>query len=65
MSKMDKDKKQVYCVVRTDNRALGAVTSIILAIGGAVTATYALKYIAKRLSNDDEVSHQAEYEEDI
>ena len=23
MSKTDKDKHQVYCVVRTDNRALG------------------------------------------
>lgn len=65
MSKMAKDNKQVYCVVKTDSRALGAVTSILLAIGGAVTATYALKYLAKRLGNTDEDSNEGGYEEDI
>ncbi len=60
MSKTDKDKHQVYCVVRTDSRALGAITSIILAIGGAVTATYALKYLAKRIGNTDEDSNEEE-----
>ncbi len=58
---MSTDKKQIYCVVKTDSRALGAVTSIILAIGGAVTATYVLKYIANRLSN----ANQTGYEEAI
>ena len=44
-------KEPAYCVVKTSSRAVGAITSIILAIGGAVTATYVVKYVAKRLSN--------------
>ncbi len=45
------EKEPIYCVVKTSSRAVGAITSIILAIGGAVTATYVIKYVATRLSN--------------
>ena len=62
---MSSDKEPVYCVVRASSRASGAFLSIILAIGGAVTATYVLKYLAKRLSNADKVSHQVRYKEGI
>ncbi len=62
---MSNGKEPTYCVVKASSKAAGAFLSIILAIGGAVTATYALKYLAKRLSNADEVSYQAGYEEDM
>ena len=62
---MSKDKEPVYCVVKASSRGASAFLSIILAIGGAVTATYALKYVATRLSKADEVSPPVGYKEDI
>ncbi len=45
-------KEPVYCVIKTSNRALGGILSILLAVGGAVTATYMLKYISQLRNND-------------
>ncbi len=62
---MSNDKELPYCVVKASTRAAGAFLSILLAVGGAVTATYGLRYLAKKLSNSDEISPSVGDEEDI
>ena len=62
---MSNDKEPNYCVVKASSRAASAFLSILLAIGGAVTATYSLKYLAGRLSKADEIRDQEGYEQDI
>ena len=46
-------KEPTICVIKTSSRAWGGILSILLAIGGAVTATYVLKYLAGLRSADE------------
>jgi len=51
-------KEPPYCVIKTSSRAWGGILSILLAVGGAVTATYALKYLSSLKSNTDDALQQ-------
>ena len=46
-SKTTKENEPIYCVVKTTSKAWNVVSSLLLAIGGAVTAAYVVKYLAK------------------
>ena len=56
--KRNEMSKPAYCVVKTSSRTWGGILSILLAIGGAVTATYVLKYIAGLRSDTDEITRR-------
>ena len=52
------NKEPTICVIKTSSRAWGGILSILLAIGGAVTATYVLKYLAGLRSDTDEITRR-------
>jgi len=50
--------KESYCVIKTSSRAWGGILSILLAVGGAITATYVLKYLAGRSDTGNLTGYQ-------